>query len=140
MDELRVNDRIRIPEDELHVSFARSGGAGGQKVNKTSTKVELRWHPASSRALSEHDRAWLLRRVAGKLTSEGELVVVSERTRTQAQNRADARDKLAALVQEALRRPKRRRPTKRTRASVERRLEAKRRRSKLKEGRRTRDD
>jgi len=135
MADLNVNDRVRIPEDEIHVSFARSGGPGGQNVNKVETKVEVRWRPADSRALSDADREWLLSRLASRLTNDGDLIVVSTRTRTRERNREDALAKLATAVREALRRPRRRRPTRRTRASIERRLDQKKRRSQTKRNR-----
>lgn len=133
MDDLVVNERITIPAAELRVSFARSGGPGGQNVNKVETKVELRWTPAETGALSETDKAWLLKRFAARLTSEGELLVTSSRTRDQTRNRDDARQKLAEAVRKALERPKRRRKTKPSRGAVEKRLEDKKQASRKKE-------
>lgn len=133
---LRVGPSLTIPLDELSVSFARSGGPGGQNVNKVASKAELRWSPGQSRAVAEADRAYLLRRLAARLTTEGELVVVSTKTRDQLRNRADAEEKLAELVRHALVRPKVRRATKPTRASKERRLQAKRVRGEVKRTRR----
>ncbi len=140
MEDLRIGPRLTIPGEELRVAFARSGGPGGQKVNKAETKVELRWNPGESGALSDADRRWLLTRLAAKLSTDGDLIVTSERTRTQAQNRTDARDKLAELVRQALVRPKRRRPTKPSRGAVERRLKDKKHRAKLKETRAHRNE
>jgi ribosome-associated protein len=136
---VRVTDAIVIPADELAWSFARSGGPGGQNVNKVASKVELRWTPATSRAiaaLSEETRAWLLSRLAGRLTLGGELLVTSSLTRDQIKNRADAAEKLAGIVRAALARPKKRKATRPTRASKERRIGAKRRRSEIKRARR----
>jgi ribosome-associated protein len=134
--DLRISPTILIPEDELHLAFARSGGPGGQNVNKVSSKAELRWTPSTSRALSETDRAWLLRRLGSKLTTEGELIVVSTKTRDQLRNREDAEAKLVELVATALLRPKLRRATKPSRGAKERRLREKRVRSEIKRGRR----
>lgn len=136
MSDLTVNDRVTIPEDEMRFSFARSGGPGGQNVNKVETKVEVRWRPADSRALSDADREWLLGRLAGRLTNDGDLLVVSTRTRTRERNREDALRKLAEMVRAALVRPRRRRKTRRTRASIERRLGEKKRRGQVKRDRR----
>ena len=125
MEDLPVNERLTIPAAELRVSFARSGGPGGQNVNKVESKVELRWRPVETTALDAAERDWLLARLAGKLTIDGDLVVTSSRTRDQVRNREDARAKLGRLVDTALRRPKRRRKTRPTRAAVEKRLRQK---------------
>ena len=135
MDDVIVNARVRIPADELRESFMRSSGAGGQNVNKVSSKVELRWTPATSAALSFDDRAYLLGRIAARLTGEGELIVTSEKYRDQPRNRADAAEKLAAIVRAALVRAKPRRATKPTRGSKERRVKAKKHRGAIKAGR-----
>ncbi|MDH5673361.1 MAG: alternative ribosome rescue aminoacyl-tRNA hydrolase ArfB [Myxococcales bacterium] len=136
MDDLRVGPQLTIPGDELRVAFARSGGPGGQKVNRSETKVELRWNLRDSRAPNEADHRWLMKRLGARLSADGDLIVTSERTRNQAQNRADALEKLADLVREALVRPKRRRPTRPGRGAIERRISDKKHRSRLKEGRR----
>ncbi len=109
MADIRVTDTIAIPAAELRVSFVRSGGPGGQNVNKVASKVQLRWTPATSAAFSDADRAWLLRKLASKLTSDGDLIVASNLTRDQGRNRVDAEAKLAALLVAALVRPKKRR-------------------------------
>ncbi len=137
MHDLVINSRLVIPADELEETFSRSGGPGGQNVNKVATQVELRWRPGESRALSDTDRAVLLIRLEGRMTREGELIVTSDRFRAQGRNRDDAREKLAEIVRRALLKQKRRRPTRRTKASEERRLEAKKRRSRLKAHRRS---
>lgn len=132
MSALTVNPQVVIPADELSWQFARSGGSGGQNVNKVSSKVELRWTPATSRALTEADRAWLAQRLATRLTAGGELIVVSDRTRDQIVNRGDAAEKLVAIVRTALVRPKVRRATRPSRGSQERRIAAKKGRSQVK--------
>ena len=129
-----------IPGDELSESFSRTDGQCGQNVNKVASKVELRWSPAASRALGEADRAWLLERLAGQITSSGDLLVRSSLTRDQARNRADARDRLADLVRAALVRPRKRVKTRPGRGAIERRLKGKKRRGEIKQGRRTRPD
>ncbi|MBP6633835.1 MAG: aminoacyl-tRNA hydrolase [Kofleriaceae bacterium] len=140
MPDLRVTDRLSIPDDELSWAFSRSGGPGGQNVNKVASKAELRWTPRTSRALTDADRAWLLERIGARLTATGELIVVSTLTRDQIKNRADAEAKLVELVRAALHRPKVRRATKPSRGSKERRLTAKRVRGEVKRGRRGGDD
>lgn len=138
MEDLEVAAGLKIPAGELEERFVRSGGPGGQNVNKVATKVELRWAPARSTALSEDDRQWLLARLGARLTGEGELVITSSRTRDQNRNREDARRKLASLVAAALARPKPRKRTRAPAAAREQRLEEKRRRAQVKLERRTR--
>ena len=138
--DLRVTDRIAIPASELRVSFARSGGPGGQNVNKVASKVQLRWAPATSSALSEPDRAWLLNKLASKLTSDGDLLVASDLTRDQGRNRVDAEGKLADIVATALVRPKKRRATKPSKAAKARRIDEKVARGRIKKERRQTDD
>jgi ribosome-associated protein len=138
--DIRITDTIAIPAGELRVSFVRSGGPGGQNVNKVASKVQLRWTPATSAAFSEADRGWLLKKLASKLTSDGDLIVASNLTRDQGRNRVDAEAKLAALVIAALVRPKKRRATKPSRAARERRVDEKKARGLIKKGRRGMDD
>jgi ribosome-associated protein len=133
--DVRVNDRVTIPAHEVSIAFARSGGPGGQNVNKVSSKVELRWTPSTTSALSADDRSLVVAKLAGRLTTAGELIVVSTLTRDQVVNRGDAEDKLAAIVRAALHRPKPRKKTKPSRGAKERRLKAKRARSDIKRGR-----
>jgi ribosome-associated protein len=136
---LVVNERITIPDAEFTVDTARSGGPGGQNVNKVESKVVVRWRPAESASLPPAVRARLLARLAGKLTGEGDLIVTSQRTRDQGRNRDDAFDKIRQLVLAAATPPKVRRATKPTRASQVRRVEDKARRSARKQDRRTPD-
>ena len=135
MGDLVVTPRVIIPEDELSLAFARSGGSGGQNVNKVSSKVELRWCPVTTRALTPADREWVMTKLGGRLTNAGELIVVSEKTRDQIKNRGDAEDKLAAIVRAALARPKPRRATKPSRGAKERRIKAKKGRAEIKSAR-----
>jgi ribosome-associated protein len=136
MADVVVSPRVRIPAEELREAFVRSSGAGGQNVNKVSSKVELRWNPTTTSALSMDDRAFLLAKLGGKLTLDGELIVTSDKYRDQPRNRADAAEKLAAIVRGALVRPKPRRATKPSRGSKERRIKAKKIRGAIKSGRR----
>lgn len=131
-----INDSLTIPEAELDESFVRSGGPGGQHVNKTATKVELRWKPADSAVLSEAQRARVIARLGGRLSGDGELVLTASGYRSQLRNREEARAQLAALVRGALARRKRRVRTRPGRRAVERRLEKKRQRGQRKKERR----
>jgi ribosome-associated protein len=136
MKDLAVNDQLIIPAAELQVGFARSGGPGGQNVNKVESKVELRWNPAQSAVLGDADRDWLLERLAGRLTQAGDLLVTSTRTRDQAKNRDDAMTKMGAIVRAALERPKPRKRRQPSRAAKERRIQEKKRRAEVKQARR----
>jgi ribosome-associated protein len=140
VSDLVVSPRLTIPAGELSIQFARSGGPGGQNVNKVSSKVDLRWHPGSSTALGDDDRAWLLQRLRSRLTSDGTLIVTSTATRDQLKNRDDAEKKLVLIVRTALERPKPRKETRPSRAAKRRRVADKRHKSEIKRNRRARDD
>ena len=140
MADIHVTDAIAIPASELRVSFVRSGGPGGQNVNKVASKVQLRWTPAASSAFSDADRDWLLSRLASKLTVDGDLIVASNLTRDQGRNRVDAEAKLAALIVAALVRPKKRRATRPSKAAKARRIDEKKARGQIKKQRRATDD
>jgi ribosome-associated protein len=135
---LVVNESLSIPRIELDVRVSRSSGAGGQHVNKTSSRVEIFWNVRASRALSEEQRARLSEKLASRLTTEGAVRVVASDMRSQTRNRELAEERLADLVRRALIVPKTRRATKPTRASKEARLESKKQHStKKRERRRT---
>jgi ribosome-associated protein len=126
---LEVRPGLRIPEDELAEQVSRASGPGGQKVNKTSSRVTLRWSIAGSNVLSERQRERLLARLGTRVTRDGVLVLHAQRSRSQASNREQARARLVELVRAALREPAPRRPTAPTRGSRERARAAKRHRS-----------
>jgi len=136
---LRVTSRLSIPARELAVTFARSGGPGGQNVNKVASKVVLRFSVRESPTLSESQRARLLERCP-RLTTAGEVVIHASRYRDRERNLEDARGRLATLLHGALARPRQRKATKPTRGSRERRLTQKRQRSETKQGRRERPE
>lgn len=122
MDPLRVDDQVVIPAGDLAWAAARSGGPGGQNVNKVSSKVELRFDLPGTRALEDAVKDRLRALAASRLDADGWILVTSQRTRDQPKNLDDARAKLAALVARALLVPKARRATKPSRGVKERRL------------------
>src|SRR5689334_4706823 len=126
---LEINDQLRIPDTELEWSFVRSGGPGGQDVNKVASKAVLRWNLAASPSVPEAVKARLRAHHRRRITAEGELVLTSQRYRDQERNRQDCLDKLRELVLQAATPPRPRRPTKPSRGSREARLRAKRRRA-----------
>ena len=134
--DLRIGPGLEIPAEELGFETTRSGGPGGQNVNKLETRVTLRFDVRGSRSLTEEQRANLLERLAGRINRAGELVVHASRFRSQARNLEDARERTAALIRAALAPRRRRRRTRPTRASKERRLADKRRRGERKRDRR----
>jgi ribosome-associated protein len=132
---IQVTPTVAIQESEISERFVRASGPGGQNVNKVSTAVELRFDPSQSAAIPA-DALGRLRVLAGsRMTADGILVIDARRHRTQAQNREDARERLAELVRQALVKPRRRRATKPGKGAVERRIEVKKRRADTKRGR-----
>ena len=139
-DGLRITARVVIPRSELTVRASRAGGPGGQHVNTSSTRLELLWTPATSRALDEAQRARVVARLATRLDGAGTVRIVSAETRSQTQNRARADARLAELVRAALVVPKVRRATKPSKGARERRITDKKLRGETKRGRRVRGD
>ena len=126
---------IVIPENEFTITFARSSGAGGQNVNKTSTKVIIHWPVGKSAVLSDAEKARVREKLVNRINNEDELVIMSEEERSQPQNRELAIARLRELVAQALHVPKKRRPTRPTKGSKLRRIESKKQRSEIKSGR-----
>jgi ribosome-associated protein len=133
---LVVNRQLQIPLAEFEITFARSGGPGGQNVNKVNSKAVLRWGVRSSTSLPDDVRQRFMQRYSARLTNEGELLLTSQRYRDAPRNAQDCLDKLRAMLLAVATPPKRRRATRPTRGSVERRLQAKRRQSSVKQRRR----
>ena len=139
-DDLRVNGWLVIPGAELHERFSRSSGPGGQSVNTADSRVELSYDVEQSAVLPEWARARVTERLAGRLAA-GVLTVAASEQRNQLANRQSARARLAGLLREAVAPPRRPRvPTRPSRGSNERRLEAKKSRSAIKRGRSGRPD
>ena len=135
---IRVTHQIFLDDNEVGETFVRSSGPGGQNVNKLSTAVQLRFDVRRSPSLPWDVRARLERLAGSRLTRDGVLVITAQRHRTQARNRRDALDRLIDLIRRAAVRTPRRRPTKPTAGSRERRIEGKKRRAGIKRLRRAR--
>lgn len=133
---LRVNDRISIPYTEFNFTFARSGGPGGQNVNKVNSKVTLRWDIVKSPTVPADVLARFRAKYHRRMTKDGDLVMTSQRYRDQGRNVADCLEKLRELLLEVAVAPRTRRPTRRTKGSVQRRLNDKKQRSDKKQSRR----
>ncbi len=129
---IEINEQLAIPDDELSFEFSRSGGPGGQNVNKVSTKVTLLFDVAGSPSLTDGQRSRIESRLGTRMTKAGVLRVTSQKHRTQRANREAAVERFTEIVREALRRKRPRRRTKPTRAAKERRIQEKKHRGELK--------
>ena len=140
LDGIRVNDQVVIPRDELLARASRAGGAGGQHVNTSSTRIELLWNVGTTRALTDEQRERVLHKLSSRLDGEQNVRVVASDRRSQRQNREAAEGRLADLVRTALVVPKKRRATKPSRAAKQARLDSKKRLSDKKRERRWQGD
>jgi len=134
---IQITPSLAIDEAEIHEEFIRASGPGGQNVNKVSTAVQIRFDVRRSPSLPDAVRERLLRLAANRITDEGVLVITARSERTQAQNRIDAQDQLIDLIRRAAKPPTPRYATRPTFSSKVRRQDSKRRRSQIKQGRRT---
>ena|SRR5262245_42796009 len=132
---LKITETLKIPLAELHFQFSRSGGPGGQHVNRSATQVELTFDVANSASLTDAQRARILSQLKSYVDSRGVLHLNSQTTRSQHRNRDEVIDRFQHLLQWALHIPKRRVPTRPPPQVKEQRLEDKRRKSAIKEGR-----
>jgi ribosome-associated protein len=131
-----ITDAIAVPDEELHFTFARSGGPGGQNVNKVASKAVLRWDLAGNASLPADVKERLRARQRRRITGEGALVIQGQRFRDQGRNVEDCRDRLRGMILEVLHPPRPRKATKPSRGARERRLAAKKRQAARKSQRR----
>lgn len=129
---IHITPSIALDEKEIHEEFVRASGPGGQNVNKVATAVQLRFNARRSPSLPADVRERLLRIAGRRVNAAGEVVLQASRFRTQDANRADAVERLVALIRQAAARPKQRRATKPTRSAKEHRLEGKKKRGRIK--------
>ncbi len=133
--DLYINSRVTIPLTEISYTASRSSGPGGQHVNKADTRIQLRWNVRTSVALDDSDRTLLGQKLARRLTGTGDLVLACDTFRSQRRNREEVTERLVEIIQQALQQPKKRKPSRPTRAAKEKRRQQKQRRSKIKKSR-----
>lgn len=134
-DDVKIDDQATIAAGELDFRFSRASGPGGQHVQKSATRVELLFDVANSPSLSDDQRARILKRLAGYIDSDGVLHLVSQSERSQWRNRQEVIDRFQDLLRQALKRRKRRKPTRPSAASQEKRIRKKKERSQIKKWR-----
>lgn len=132
---LIVNSQTKIPATEITATFVRSSGPGGQNVNKVNSKVVLRWNISESTALTPEVKSRFLQQFSSRISQSGDILISSDKFRNQARNLSDCYEKLRQLLQIALVSPRKRKNTRPTKASVERRLRSKREKSSRKQAR-----
>ena len=137
---MKMHNKIQIPENQLVVKTSRSSGPGGQNVNKLNTKAAVSLDVKNCNCLNAEQKEIILKKLASRTTKDGRLIVVSQKFRTQKANIDYAIEKLAAAIEAALKKPKKRKPTKPSFSSVEKRLKQKKLKSSLKRQRRETGD
>jgi ribosome-associated protein len=136
MAHVKVRPGLSIPDEELVLRFSRSSGPGGQHANTSDTRVELRFNVKDSQALTDEQKTRILQRLGNRMTADGVLILAGDEYRSQTRNRDAVLARFAALLADALRPERPRRPTRRPQAAEQRRLEAKRQQSEKKARRR----
>ncbi len=134
--DVSVKNGIVIPGHELEITTSRAGGPGGQHVNRTDTRITVRWNVLTTQALNEVQKARVLQNLQSRLTAEGDLIIHDSSSRSQQQNKEQALNRLAIEVSKALYVPKKRMATRVSKAAKQSRLEAKKHRGALKKMRR----
>jgi ribosome-associated protein len=140
MDNLPIKNGIEIPAHELEITASRSGGPGGQHVNKTSSRITVRWNVRSTLALSQAQKEHLMERLQSEMTSDGDILVSNSTSRSQTQNKQLALDNLAQKIRQALYVPKKRMKVKVSKSAKESRLHEKKKRGEVKAMRNKRFD
>lgn len=135
MNDIPIKNGIVIPYHELEITTSRSGGPGGQHVNKTETRVTIRWNVKETSALSQNLKERVLKNLESRLTSDGDLIIHNRESRSQLQNKKNALEQLAEIIRKALFVPKKRMKTKVPKKAKEKRLKEKKRKSEIKKGR-----
>ena len=131
-NDLFIKNNIVIPEHELEITTSRSGGAGGQHVNKTDTRITIRWNMLTTSVLTQEQKEYVLKKLSSRITEDGDLIVHNSESRSQQQNKKNALHNLATLVRHALHVPKKRIVTSVSKALKEARLKNKSHRSSIK--------
>lgn len=135
-NDLVIKNGVVIPHHELEITASRSGGPGGQHVNKSDTRITIRWNVKTTTALTEEQKARVIKNLEHKLTADGDLIVHNSESRSQQQNKEKALEHLANIVRRALYVPKKRIATKVSKTTKEKRFQQKKHRSDIKKSRR----
>lgn len=135
MNDIPIKNNITIPYHELEITTSRSGGPGGQHVNKTETRITIRWNVKETSVLAEHLKERVLKNLESRLTADGDLIIHNSESRSQLQNKKNALIYLAAIVRKALFVPKIRMKTKVPKKEKEKRLQEKKQRGYIKKER-----